>query len=43
MKAGKSIVELAQELMRTKEAAKDFVVPTSMLKAEVNENEKREE
>lgn len=35
MKTGKSIVELAQELQRVQQTAKDFVVPTEMLKAEV--------
>lgn len=38
MKTGKTLVELAQELMRVKETAKDFVVPTEKLKAEVMEN-----
>lgn len=37
MKAGKSIVELAQELTRVKASARDFVVPTERLKAEVAE------
>jgi hypothetical protein len=40
MKTGKSIVELAQELTRINQTAKDFVVPTEMLKAQVIENER---
>lgn len=35
MKTGKSIVELAQELVRIKESARDFVVPTEKLEAKV--------
>lgn len=38
MKNGKSLMELAQELTRVKESARDFVVPTEKLVAEVNEN-----
>lgn len=37
MKAGKSLMELAQELTRIQGAAKDFVVPTDRLRAEVLE------
>ena len=35
MKQGKSLVELAQELVRIKETAQDFIVPTEKLRAEV--------
>jgi hypothetical protein len=35
MKTGKSLVELAQEISRIKETAKDYIVPTEKLKAEV--------
>lgn len=38
MKTGKSIVELAQELTRIKESARDFVVPVSQLKAEASKS-----
>jgi hypothetical protein len=31
MKAGKSIVEMAQELTRIRESAKDYVVPTARM------------
>lgn len=41
MKQGKSLVELAQELTRVKDTAKDFVVPTERLAAEaVDQGEK---
>lgn len=39
MKSGKSIVELAQELVRQKETARDFVVPTEKLEAKVVETQ----
>lgn len=35
MKTGKSLVELAQELTRIRDAKRDFVVPTERLRAEV--------
>ena len=35
MKQGKSLVELAQELVRIKESARDFVVPVEKLEAKV--------
>jgi Domain of unknown function (DUF932) len=38
MKNGKSLVELAQELVRLKDSAKDFVVPTEKLRADVVES-----
>lgn len=37
MKAGKTLVQLAQELERIKAASRDFVVPTEQLQAEVND------
>lgn len=37
MKTGKSLVELAQELTRVKETARDFVVPTEALQAKVED------
>lgn len=39
MKTGKSLVELAQSLQHIKDTAKDFVVPTERLRAEVVANE----
>lgn len=39
MKTGKSLIEMAQELTRIQQSAKDFVVPTEMLKAEAIERE----
>jgi hypothetical protein len=39
MKQGKSLMELAQELTRINSAAKDYVVPVEMLKAQVMETE----
>lgn len=40
MKTGKSLVELAQELSRVKESARDFVVPTEKLHADVDKENK---
>lgn len=37
MKTGKSLMELAQALTHVKETAKDYIVPTEMLRAEVEE------
>ena len=42
MKSGKSIVELAQELVRQKESAKDFMVPVEKLEAKVRWNPSNE-
>lgn len=41
MKVGKSLVELAQELTRIKEAKRDFVVPTERLTAVTTEVDER--
>jgi hypothetical protein len=38
MKQGKSLTELAQALMDTKAASKDFIVPTEILRASAAEN-----
>ncbi len=42
MKTGKSLVELAQALTHTKEHAKDYIVPTEKLSAEVVEEQSNE-